>query len=73
LAATRRSSQPAKKAEPAKEYLHVVMAMHPLHQKPVPVATYEDEEAAWKAAAAGNADPKTAMMGYHVKKIAKGS
>lgn len=49
------------------------MAMHPLHQKPVPVATYEDEEAAWKAAAAGNADPKTAMMGYHVKKIAKGS
>lgn len=49
------------------------MAMHPLHQKPVPIQTFEDEEAAWKAAAAGNADPKTQHLAYHVKKIAKGS
>ncbi|HET7110155.1 MAG TPA: hypothetical protein VFI41_04745 [Gemmatimonadales bacterium] len=59
-------------AQPAKEYLHVVMAMHPLHQKPVPVATYEDEAAAWQAAATGNSNPKTQHLGYHVKKVAKG-
>jgi hypothetical protein len=68
-------ASPSKAAKPApkKEYLHVLMAVHPLHGKAVPVKTYEDEEAAWKAAAAGNADPKTAKLGYHVKRIEKGS
>lgn len=65
------AAKPAAKA-PAKEYLHVLMAHHPLHGKAVPVQTYEDEEAAWKAAAAGNADPKTQHLGYHVKKVVKG-
>jgi hypothetical protein len=62
----------AKAAAPKKEYLHILMAMHPLHGKPVPIQTYDDEHAAWKAAAAGNADPKKQHLGYHVKKVAKG-
>lgn len=62
--------KPAK--APKKEYLHVLMAMHPLHGKAVPVQTYDDEEAAWKAAASGNADPKKQHLGYHVKKVVKG-
>jgi hypothetical protein len=65
------SKPAAKKPAPKKDYLHVLMAVHPLHGKPVPVKTYEDEEAAWKAAAAGNADPKKQHLAYHVKKVAK--
>lgn len=64
--------KPAAKA-PAKEYLHVVMAMHPVHGKAVPVNTYDSEEEAWKVAAAGNADPKRQHLGYHVKKVVKGT
>lgn len=59
-------------AAPAKEYLYVVMAMHPQHGKPVPVNTYATEEDAYQAAAKGNADPQKQHLGYHVKKVAKG-
>jgi hypothetical protein len=62
---------PQRKAKeaPKKEYLHVLMAVHPLHGKAIPVATYDNEEAAWKAAAARN---KTAShLAHHVKKVEK--
>lgn len=59
-------------AQPAKEYLYVVMATHPVHGTKVPVNTYETEEEAYKAAAVGNADPRLQHLGYHVKKVVKG-
>lgn len=61
--------KPAK--APEKSYVHVLMAVHPVHGKPVPMETYEDEEAAWKAAAANN--KANGKMAWHVKKIERGS
>ena len=45
--------KPAKAPE-EKEHLYILMGVHPLHGKAVPFETYENEEAAWKAAAANN-------------------
>lgn len=59
-------------AKPAKEYLYVVMAHHPMHGKAVPVNTYDTEEEAYRVAAQANADPKKQHHGYHIKKVAKG-
>jgi hypothetical protein len=61
--------EPAK-AKPKREYLHVLMAVHPLHGKPIPLDTFTSEEAAYQAAAIRN---KThSHLAHHVKRVAKG-
>jgi len=60
--------KPAKAPE-EKEHLYILMGVHPLHGKAVPFETYENEEAAWKAAAANN--KANSKMAWHVKKIEK--
>ena len=60
------SKKPAQTA-PKQEYLHVLMALHPVHGKAIPMKTYEDEEEAWKAAAKNN--QTQGHLGWHVKKI----
>ena len=62
---------PAKPApkKPAKEYLHVVMAVHPVHGTKIPIKTFEKEDEAWSHAAERN---KThSHLAHHVKKVAK--
>lgn len=57
-------------AKPAQEYNYAVMAMHPVHGKPMPVAMFDTEDKATKDAIARN---KTAShLAHHVKKVAKG-
>jgi hypothetical protein len=60
----------AKKPAP-KEYSYAVMAMHPVHGKPMPVATHPTEEAATNDAVARN--KKASHLAHHVKKVAKGN
>lgn len=67
--ATAANNEPAKKPE-KREYLHVVMAHHPTHGKAVPIATFDNEEEAWRAAANGNKEKS--HLGYHVKRVPKG-
>ena len=59
-----------KPAQPAKEYVHVVMAHHPVHGTKIPISTHATEEEAYAAAAKGN--EKYSQLGYHVKKVVKG-
>lgn len=60
----------SKPAKPVKEYLHVVMAVHPVHKTKIPIATHDNEEAAWQMAAERN---KThSHLAHHVKKVPKG-
>ena len=59
--------KPAK--EPAKEFLHVVMAVHPVHKTKIPIKTFEKEDEAWNHAADRN---KThSHLAHHVKKVPK--
>lgn len=58
----------AKKKEPI-EYAYVVMAHHPIHGKPMPLATFNSEEAATKDAIERN--KKNSHLAHHVKKIRK--
>jgi hypothetical protein len=61
----------AKKPAPAKEYSYAVMAVHPLHGKPMPVAVHPTEVAATEDAVARN--KKASHLAHHVKKVAKGN
>lgn len=61
----------AKKPAPKKEYLYAVMAHHPVHGTKVPVSTHGTEEEAVKAAAKAN--EKYSQLGYHVKRVLKGT
>lgn len=56
-------------AAPAKEYVHVVMAHHPVHGTKIPVSTHATEEEAYAEAAKRN--EKYSQLGYHVKKVVK--
>jgi hypothetical protein len=60
----------AEKKPPAKEYSYAVLAVHPTHKKPMPVAVHPTEEAATKDAIARN--QKASHLAHHVKKVAKG-
>ena len=61
------NNEPAKK--PAKEYLHVVMAHHPVHGTKIPISTHDTEEEAYAVAAKRN--EKYSQLAHHVKKVPK--
>jgi hypothetical protein len=53
-----------------REYVYALMAVHPVHGKPIPLDTFATEDAAYKAAAARN---KThSHLAHHVKRVPKG-
>lgn len=68
MPAARKPAAAAK--QPAKEHLHVVMAVHPVHGTKIPIATFDDEESAWKHATKRN--ETHSHLAHHVKRVPKG-
>lgn len=64
------AATPKKPAKQEKEFLHVVMAVHPVHKTKIPIKTFEREDEAWQHAAERN--QSHSHLAHHVKKVPKG-